>query len=182
MAAFDGVSEDFEGFLDAFEEGVVFGRASGCAFVWVVTEDLLAVGALDLGIGGAVAVFGEAQDGVVVLSLEWSVSSEGNEKGATRDRRLRISYFPILRISPQYQRIFRLTNAVTVILLNFLDILIGLDALVFGKCSLMTFLLAHISFGLGILLFTCLCLRLDQCRIEETYPPCMSKEMRSHRL
>lgn len=35
-----------------------------------MTEDFLAVGALDLGVGGAVAVFGKAEDGVVVLSLD----------------------------------------------------------------------------------------------------------------
>ena len=57
------------GALDAFEEGVVFGFAGGGALVWVVLEDLLAVGFLDLLVGGAVAVFGKAENGVVVLSL-----------------------------------------------------------------------------------------------------------------
>ena len=69
LAALDWVEEDFGGFLDALEEGIVFGGA-GCGFlVGVVAEDLFAVGALDLGLGGPPAVFGEAEDCVVVLSL-----------------------------------------------------------------------------------------------------------------
>lgn len=69
LAALDGVEKDFGGFLDAFEEAVVF-CAAGCGFlVGVMAEDLLAVGALDLVFCCAVAVFGEAEDGVVVLAL-----------------------------------------------------------------------------------------------------------------
>jgi hypothetical protein len=48
LAAFDGVEEDFGGFLDAFEKGVVLGRASGRFLIRMMTEDLLAVGPLDL--------------------------------------------------------------------------------------------------------------------------------------
>ena len=69
LSAFYGVEEDFGRFLDAFEERVVFGGAGGGAFVGVVAEDLFAVGKLDLGFGGAVAVAGEAEDGVMVLTL-----------------------------------------------------------------------------------------------------------------
>ena len=57
MAAFDGIGEDFKGFLDAFEKGVVFGGAGGGTFVGVMAEDFFAVGTLDLGVGGTVAVF-----------------------------------------------------------------------------------------------------------------------------
>ncbi len=49
-------------------------------------------------------------------------------------------YLPILRISPQHQRIFSLTDISSVIFLNLFDILIGLDALVLGKGSLVPFL------------------------------------------
>jgi hypothetical protein len=69
LAAGFRVGEGFVGALDAFEEGIVFGLAGGGAFVGVVLQDLFAVGALDLLVGCAVAVFGEAEDGVVVLSL-----------------------------------------------------------------------------------------------------------------
>ena len=69
LSAFYRVEEDFGCFLNTFEEGVVFGRAGGGAFVGVVAENFLAVSELDLGLGGAVAVAGEAEDGVVVLTL-----------------------------------------------------------------------------------------------------------------
>jgi hypothetical protein len=36
LAALDGVEEHFGGFLDAFEEAVVFGSAGCGALVWVV--------------------------------------------------------------------------------------------------------------------------------------------------
>ena len=69
LAALDRVEEDFCCFLNAFEEGIVFGGAGRGFLVRVVAEDLLAVGALDLGFGSAPAVLGEAEDCVVVLSL-----------------------------------------------------------------------------------------------------------------
>lgn len=63
---------NLESLLDTFEKGIIFGRASSCALVRMMTKDLLAVGALDLGVGGAKTVFGKTKDSVVVLSL-WSV-------------------------------------------------------------------------------------------------------------
>ena len=69
LSAFYGVEEYFGCFLDTFEEGVILGGTGGGAFVGVVAEDFFAVGELDLGFGGAVAVAGEAEDGVVVLAL-----------------------------------------------------------------------------------------------------------------
>ena len=69
MSAFDGVEEDFGGFLYAFEEGIVFGRAGGCFLVRMMAKDFFAVRAFDLGFCGFVAVFGEAEDGVMVLVL-----------------------------------------------------------------------------------------------------------------
>ena len=58
------------GSLDAFEEAVILVDLACCGFlVGMVAEDLLAVGFLDLLVGGFVAVFGKAEDGVVILSL-----------------------------------------------------------------------------------------------------------------
>jgi hypothetical protein len=48
LPAFDWVEKDFGRFLYAFEEGVVFRRASRGAFVRVMAQDFLAVGGLDL--------------------------------------------------------------------------------------------------------------------------------------
>ena len=56
--------------MDAFEEIVVLGGTLGGALVRVVFEDFFAVGEFDLGVGGFVAVFGEAEDSVVVLVLK----------------------------------------------------------------------------------------------------------------
>ena len=79
LAAFYGVEQDLGGFLDAFEERVVFGGAGGGFFVRVVAKDFFTVGALDLFGGCTVAVFGEAKDGVVVLALfAGEVVSGGN--------------------------------------------------------------------------------------------------------
>ena len=69
LAAFDRVEQDFGGFLYALEKGVVLGGASGCLFVRVMTKDLLAVGTFNLGFRSFVAVLGEAEDSVVILSL-----------------------------------------------------------------------------------------------------------------
>jgi hypothetical protein len=70
LAPLDGVEKDFVGLLDAFEEIVVFGFSRCGLFVGVVAQDLLAVGTLDLFGSCAVAVFAEAEDGVVILALE----------------------------------------------------------------------------------------------------------------
>ena len=56
MAALGWVEEDFRSLLDALEEAVILGGASGSLLVWVVAEDLLAVGALDLLLSSLVAV------------------------------------------------------------------------------------------------------------------------------
>lgn len=69
LAPFYRVQEDFGGFLDTFEERVVFGGAGGSFFVRVVTEDFFAMSTLDLLGACAIAVFREPEDGVVVLAL-----------------------------------------------------------------------------------------------------------------
>lgn len=55
--------------MNAFEERVIFGSTASGLLVRMVLEDLLAVGLLDLFIGGLVAVLGETEDGVVILVL-----------------------------------------------------------------------------------------------------------------
>lgn len=69
MSAFDRVGEDLGGFLDTFEEAVVFGVTGGGLFIRMMTKDLLAVSTLDLVFCSAVAIFGETENGVVILSL-----------------------------------------------------------------------------------------------------------------
>ena len=69
MSPFDRVEKDFGGFLYAFEEGVVFGRAGCGAFVGVMTEDFFAMSRLDLGFSSAIAVAGETEDSVMILTL-----------------------------------------------------------------------------------------------------------------
>ena len=70
LTALDGVSEDLVSTLDALEETVVLiGLACGGFLVGMMAEHLFAVSFLDLFVGGFVAVFGEAENGVVVLSL-----------------------------------------------------------------------------------------------------------------
>lgn len=69
LAALNRVKEDFGGLLNALEEGIVFSATSCCLLVWMMTEDLLAVGALDLFFGSLVSVLRETKDCVVILSL-----------------------------------------------------------------------------------------------------------------
>lgn len=69
LAPFYGVQEDFGGFLDTFEERIVFGGPGGSLFVRVVTQDLFAMSTLDLLGSCTIAVFREPEDGVVVLAL-----------------------------------------------------------------------------------------------------------------
>lgn len=69
LAALGGVEEDLGGLLDALEEAVILGGASSSLLIWVMAENLLAVGALDLVLGSLVAVLGESKNGVVILLL-----------------------------------------------------------------------------------------------------------------
>ena len=69
LPSLDWVEEDLGGFLDTFEETVIFGVPSCSLLVGVMAEDLLAVGALDLIFRSTVAVFGEAEDSIMILSL-----------------------------------------------------------------------------------------------------------------
>lgn len=69
LATLGGVEEDLGSLLDALKELVVLGAALGSLLIGVVLQDLLAVGLLDLLLGGLVAVLGQAKNLVVVLSL-----------------------------------------------------------------------------------------------------------------
>jgi hypothetical protein len=69
LAASGGIEQDVGGLLDALEELVVLGAALGGLLVGVVLEDLLAVGLLDLVLGGLVTVLGQTENLVVVLGL-----------------------------------------------------------------------------------------------------------------
>lgn len=69
LAALGGVEENLSGLLDALEEAVILGGASGSLLIWVMAENLLAVGALDLVLRGLVAVLGKSKNGVVILLL-----------------------------------------------------------------------------------------------------------------
>ena len=85
-----------------------------------------------------------------------------------------ILYLPILCIPLKHQRIFWLADLSRIIILNLLDILLSLNALVFGKCAVMAFLEA--------LSVCCQPKILPLAENEMTYSSCMSEEVRSHRL
>ena len=129
----DGVGEDLVGLLDALEELVVLGATSSSPLVGVVLEDLPAVGALDLLLGGTVTVAGYAEDGVVVLRLgSVSVRSGGMAKTKT--------YLPVFGLGLQEDLVLRLVNVIGVLFLDVLDVCLGLDALILGEGALVTLL------------------------------------------
>ena len=49
-----------------------------------------------------------------------------------------ISYLPLLWVPLQHHRVFRLGNFPVIFILDLLDIFGGLNALIFGKCSLVS--------------------------------------------
>lgn len=69
LAPADRVEEDLGRLLDALEEVIVISAASGGLLIGVVFQDLLAVGAFDLVLGGLPPVLGDAENLVVVLAL-----------------------------------------------------------------------------------------------------------------
>jgi hypothetical protein len=118
------------GLLDTLEELVVLGATSSSPLVGVVLEDLPAVGALDLLGGGLVAVAGYAEDGVVVLRL------------------------PVLGLAQQHLGVLGLVDVIGVLLLDALDVGLGLDALILGESALVANLV-----GLLVCVSTsCVCL------------------------
>jgi hypothetical protein len=108
----NGVGQDLVGLLDALEELVVLGATSGSSLVGVVLEDLPAVGALDLLGGGLVAVAGYAENGIVILRL------------------------PVLGLAQEHLGVLGLVDVIGVVLLDALDVGLGLDALILGESAL----------------------------------------------
>jgi hypothetical protein len=69
LSAADGVEENFGGFLNTLEKGIVFCGASSSFFVGVMPKNLLTMGSFDLLFCSFVAVFRETEDGIVILTL-----------------------------------------------------------------------------------------------------------------
>jgi hypothetical protein len=135
LPAADGVGKDLVSLLDALEELVVLGGTGSGLLVGVVLEDLPAVGALDLLLGGTVTVAGYAEDSVVVLRLgDVSVRSDDMMKAKTA------TYLPVLGLGLKQDIVLGLVNVIGVLLLDVLDISLGLDALILGEGALMTLL------------------------------------------
>jgi hypothetical protein len=133
LPAADGVGKDLVSLLDALEELVVLGGTGSSLLVGVVLEDLPAVGALDLLLGGTVTVAGYAEDGVVVLRLG-SVSVRSGDMMETE------TYLPVLGLGLQQHLVLGLVNVIGVLLLDVLDVGLGLDALILRECALVTLL------------------------------------------
>lgn len=69
LAALDRIKEDFGGFLDTFEEAIIFGATSRSFLIGMMAEDLLAMGALNLLLGSLEAIFREPKNCVMILTL-----------------------------------------------------------------------------------------------------------------
>lgn len=102
LSAFDRVEQNLGGFLDTFEEAVIFGVTRGRFLVGMVTKDLLAVSTLYLVFCSAVAVFGKAENGVVILSLDWEVVLGLMLYGCDGVK----SHLPVLGIALEHQWVF----------------------------------------------------------------------------
>jgi len=57
LTALNGIKKNFCSLLNALEEAVILGASSSSLFVRVMTENLLAMGTLDLFFGSFMAVF-----------------------------------------------------------------------------------------------------------------------------
>lgn len=133
LTALDGVKQNLGRLLDALEEVVIVAAAGRGLLIGVVLEDLLAVGALDLLLGGLVTVLGDTQDRVVVLLLCADVLSAARslfKKGGA------VSYLPVLGFTLKHHRVLRLTDLARVLLLDVLGTLLGLDAVILGEGAL----------------------------------------------
>ena len=58
--------------MNAFEEIVIVGAASGGLLVGMVAQDLLAMGPLDLVFGRLIPELCEAEDSIVILALKFA--------------------------------------------------------------------------------------------------------------
>lgn len=104
--------------LDTLEETIILTLTArnGSLLIRVMLQNLLAVGLLDLLIGGLVAVLGETEDGIVVLVL------------------------PVLGIARKHHRILSLGDLSIIFIFNVLDVLGGFDPIILGEGALVTLL------------------------------------------
>lgn len=136
MSAFDRVGQDLGGFLDTFEEAVILAVTGGSLLVGMVTKDLLAVRTLYLVFCSTVAVFGEAENGVVILSLIWELALSLKLDGRDRVD----SHLPVLGIALKHQRVFWFANLARITVFHFLHVFLCLYSLVFGECAVVSLL------------------------------------------
>lgn len=133
LATLSRVEKDLSSLLDTLEEAVIFVALAGSGLlVGMVAEDLLAVGALDLFGGSLVAVLAEAEDGVVILALFLS--------GYVYLSRGLGTNLPVLSIALEHHGILRLGDLIILIFVDFLNILLSLDALVLREGTVMALL------------------------------------------
>jgi hypothetical protein len=69
LSALDGVKKDLGGLLNTLEEAVILSASCSCLLVWMMAQDLLSVGALDLLFRGLIAVLREAENSIMILAL-----------------------------------------------------------------------------------------------------------------
>lgn len=136
LSALDRVGQDLGGLLNTFEKAVVFGVTGGSLLVGMVAKDLLAVGTLYLVFCSAVAVFGEAENGVVILSLNWEVALRLKLYGRDRVD----SHLPVFGIALEHQWVFWFANLARITVFHFLHIFLCLYPLIFRECAVVSLL------------------------------------------
>lgn len=94
----------------------------------MMTQDLFAVGTLDLSFCSAVAVLGQAENSVVILSLERSLGLVQLDENIIIIPEV---YLPVFCIASEHQLIFWFADVIAIIILNLPDIFLCLNALVF---------------------------------------------------
>jgi hypothetical protein len=65
----DGIEKNFCSLLYALEETIVLSITGSRFLIWMMFEDLLSVGALDLLFRSLVAIFRYTKNGIMILSL-----------------------------------------------------------------------------------------------------------------
>lgn len=121
-------------FLDALEETIILLLAGrrGSLLVGVMLQHLPAVCLLDLFVGGPPAVFRQAKDGIVVLVLHAHTFQLGPRMPFQWDIK---PYLPVLRIAVQHHWVFGLRDLSGIVVLDILDVLLGLDAVVLRESA-----------------------------------------------
>jgi hypothetical protein len=57
------------------------------------------------------------------------------------------SHLPVLGLALEHDGVFRLVNVIWVLVLDLLDVGLGLDAVILGECALVTLLNRSVSIG-----------------------------------